>query len=242
MNAFDYDMISRYVDGEMTAEELKDFEQQLQQNSELKKEVELYKEVNDVLKQKLHPAADEMALRETLEEMRNEYFKPKAKIISFKKVTMWVVSAAAVLLLFVFIWSPWKQDLYKQFASIEMAPVAERGNAADSLLKKATVDFNDKKFNEAIPSFETILKNDTANSYVHYYYAIALLQNDQVNKSRYELIQLYNGNSLFKYDAAFYMALSYVKVKDNVKAKEWLDKIPAGTDVYDKAQKLEKKF
>jgi hypothetical protein len=244
MSAYDYDMISRYVDGEMSSEELQNFEEQLQQDEELKKEVELYKEVNDVLKEKLHPSNEELNLRNSLDDLREKYFseKPKAKIISFKRVTMYVAAAAAILLIFVFIWSPWKQNLFDKYASTEMSSSAERGGDTDSLIRKATVDFNDKKFTEAIPIFEEILKTDSADSYTHFYYAIALLQTDKIDQSRIELLNLYSGTSLFKYNAAFYMALSYLKENDKEHCKEWLNKIPADADVNGKAKELYSKL
>ena len=243
MSTYDYDMINRYIDGEMNAEELKAFEQQMQQNADLKKEVELFREVNETLKMKLHPDANELALRDTLEEMRDQYFQSKAKVVSFKRYR-WMAAAAVLLIAFVSItlWAPWKKDLYKQYAYIKMPGVEERGVPGDSLLRDITAKFNKEKYTEIISSFEIILKSDPQNSFLHYYYAIALLMDGQVEKSRTELSQLYNGSSTFKFDAAFYMALSYVKAKDKVKAKEWLDKIPVDAAIHEKAQALEKKL
>jgi anti-sigma factor RsiW len=55
MKEFDYDMINRYLDGEMNAEELETFEAAMLQDSDLKNEVELLKDVNTTLKIKLYP-------------------------------------------------------------------------------------------------------------------------------------------------------------------------------------------
>ena len=52
MNTYDNDMINRYIDGELTEEERKAFEEQVLQDETLKKELELYREVNGVLKRK----------------------------------------------------------------------------------------------------------------------------------------------------------------------------------------------
>ncbi len=251
MNTFDYDMISRYLDGEMNGEELKNFEALLQQDNDLQKEVALVKELNETLQMKLHPDENELALADTMKEMRGEYFsgdtaaeQSTAKIIPIKR-SRWMMAAAAVFIAVVMltIWSPWKKDsLYQHYASIEMPGVAERGVPSDSLLKLATDRFNEKKFTDALPAFETILKGDPQNSYVHYYYAIALLQSGQTERSRNELIQLVNGTSVFRYDAGFYVALSYLKEKDNANCAVWLNNIPADAGVYNKAQELLKKL
>jgi hypothetical protein len=243
MSAFDHDTISRYLDGEMNAEEQKAFEEQMQQDADLKKEVELFKEVNETLKMKLHPDESESALRNTLEEMRDQYFQSKTKVVSFNRFR-WMAVAASILIAVVSltIWAPWKKDLYKQYAYIKMPGVEERGAPGDSLLKQVADDFNKKKYAETVRSFEIVLKNDPQNSFLHYYYAIALQLNGEIEKSRSEFLPLYNGSSSFKYGAAFYMALSYLKEKDKTTCKEWLDKIPADADMYGKAQELLKKL
>ena len=247
MKDIDHDMINRYLDGEMSADEVKAFEVQMQQDTDLQQEVELMKDVNETLKIKLHPGENELALRNTLGEMRSEYFSlgsQQAKIIPFRR-RRWVTAAAAILIMAVMltIWSPWnKEDLYKQYASIQMPGIAERGSTTDSLMRGAIENFNNKKFAEAIPSFEEALKDDPQNTFVQYYYGIALLQNRETGRSRINFIQLYNGVSLFRYDAAFYMALSYLNEKDRTNCKEWLNKIPADAAVYSKAQELLKKL
>lgn len=247
MKEFDYDMITRYLDGEMNEEERKAFEAAMQQDGDLQSEVELLKDVNATLKIKLHPDENETKLRSSLKGMKAEFFESRAgqaKIVSINR-RRWISAVAAVFVmaLLLTVWQPWKkEDLYNKYADIQMPAITERGAAADSLLKQAVKNFNDKKFAEAIPGFETVLKDSAKNSFVQYYYGIALLQNGNIEKARIQLNSLYNGVSLFKYDAAFYMALSYLKEKDKAGCKEWLNKIPAETESYSRAQELLKKL
>jgi len=247
MKEFDHDMINQYLDGEMNAEELNAFETAMQQDADLKNEVELLRDVNATLKIKLHPDENEMALRSSLKEMNAEFFAGKteqAKIIPLtRRRWMTAVAAVFVLALLLTVWQPWKkEDLYQQYAAIQMPGTTERGAAADSLLKLAIENFNNKKFAEAIPSFEAALKDSVQNAFVQYYYGIALLQNGDIERSRAQLTSLYNGTSLFKYDAAFYMALSYLKEKNKPACKDWLNKIPADAGRYSKAEELLKKL
>ena len=247
MKEFDYDMITRYLDGVMNAEEMKVFEEQMQQDAELQNEVALIKDVNATLKIKLHPGENELSLRNSLQDLRGEFFSTKteqAKIIPLGR-RRWIAAAAAVFVmaLLLTVWQPWKkEDLYQQYAAIQMPGIAERGAAADSLLKQAVENFNNKKFADAIPDFEAVLRDSAENIFFQYFYAIALLQNNQTEKSRTELTALYNGVSLFKYDAAFYMALSYLKEKNKPGCNEWLNKIPADAGPYSNAQELLKKL
>jgi tetratricopeptide (TPR) repeat protein len=123
-----------------------------------------------------------------------------------------------------------------------MPAIAERGATTDSLLKSAVTNFNNKKFAEAIPAFETILKDSSQNAFVQYYYGIALLQNNNIEKARIQLTALYYGGSIFKNDAAFYIALSYLKEKNIVVCKDWLNKIPTDNATWFKAKELLKKL
>jgi hypothetical protein len=247
MKEFDYDMINRYLDGEMNADELKAFEELMLQDAELKNEVDLLKDVNNTLKMKLHPGENETALRSSLKEMNAEFFSTKteqAKVIPLHR-KKWMIAVAAVFImgLVLTVWQPWEQeDLYKQYAAIQMPGIAQRGSASDSLLKTAVENFNNKEFAKAIPAFETVLKDSAQNSFVQYYYAIALLENGDTERSRTQLTELYNGSSAFKYDAAFFMALSYLKEKNKAACKDWLNKIPADAGPYSKAQELLKKL
>ena len=56
------------------------------------------------------------------------------------------------------------------------------------------------------------------------------------------MLELYNDNSTFKYEAAFYMALSYLKEKNENKTREWLNKIPVDAAVHQKVKSLEKNY
>ena len=243
MNEMDNDMITRYLDGEMENEQLRAFEEQLLKDPELQKKLELTREVNETLKIKLHPDQNELAYRNTLAGLREEYFKPKTKIVSITRFR-WATALAAVFIaaIVLTIWSPWKKSLFQQYAVIQMPGIAERSASNDSVLMLAAQYFNDKDFNSAIPIFETMLKKDPENTFVRYYYAIALLENGQADQSKMELTTLYNGNSLFRYEAAFYIAMSYLKENDKTRCKEWLDKIPADAASYVKAQELLKKL
>lgn len=243
MKEFDYDMINRYLDGEMNAEELKAFEAAMLQDADLKNEVELLRDVHATLKIKLHPGEHETSLRNSLKEMNAEFFSARseqAKVIPLnRRKWMTAIAAVFVLTLLLTVWQPWKkEDLYLQYADVQMPGIAKRGVASDSLIQSAVENFNNKKFAEAIPDFETILKDSAGNSFVQYYYAIALMQNDNIEKARAQFSELYNGSSIFKFDAAFYMALSYLKENNKSACKEWLNKIPVGNAAWNKAREL----
>jgi tetratricopeptide (TPR) repeat protein len=240
MSAFDYDTIIRYVEDEMQVDERQEFEQALQTDEGLKKEVELCRETLDNLRSNFYPDESELALRTTLARIQPGYFKSRTKIISLpvKRMRWRYISAAAAVILALFIWRPWKEDLYQQFVSTRMVSVAERGTTSDSLLTQATLKFNTGNFAAALPDFEDMLRREPTNAYAQFYFAVALLQDNQTTKARGRLLDLYNSSSPFRYDAAFYLALSYVKENDRAKAGQWLQKISPDASVYPKSKTL----
>ena len=149
-----------------------------------------------------------------------------------------IAAAAAILIAVVFIWQPWKQDLVKDFAETTMVAPAERGGTIDNLLQQAVDAFNNKDFTTAVSLLQQVTKQDTTNSYAEFYYGVALLQTDLLYDARNIFNKLYAGQSAFKYDAAFYQALGYLKEKNKAACIEWLQKIPADANNFNKAQKL----
>lgn len=235
-------LASRYADGEMDSQEQNNFELLLQADAELRGYVEQYQQATIALK--AHFATDENLdkLKQTLGNLNNQYFKPEAKVVSFKTYTRWISGVAAVLIIGLLVFNPWRRSLYDQYSTATTMSVTERSAGPQTDLEKAAAYYNKKDFTRA----ETLLAKkyaaDSKNSLVAYYYAITLIQDKQENKARGILQTLYNGESAFKYDAAYYMALSYVKQKDNARAKKWLNLVPAGTSNYTKAKELEAKL
>lgn len=237
---------SRYADGEMNAQEQQTFETLMQQDDELRIYVDQYHEVQNVLKTQFAPDAQRNNLQQTLTGLSNTYFKeeekPEAKVVSFRSYAKWISGVAAVLIIGLLLFNPWRGDLYKQYNTATTMSVSERGAGPETDLEKAAAFYNNKQFDKAEPLLASICKTDTANSLAKFYYAVTLIENKKESASRPILEQLYHGQSAFKYNAAYYMALSYIKVKDKNNCRQWLELVPQGTSNYNKAQELLKKL
>lgn len=235
-------LASRYADGEMDKQEQQEFELLLNTDAQLRDYVVQYKQAALALKN--HFAADEGLdnLKQTLGQLNNTYFKPEAKIVSFKAYTRWVSGVAAVLIIGLFIFNPWRKSLYDQYSTATTMSVTERGEGPQTNLEKAADLYNKKAFTEAEPMLAKAYATDPKNSLAAYYYSITLIQDKKEAQGRAILQQLYKGESAFKYDAAYNIALSYVKQKDNANARKWLKNVPPGTSNYNKAKELEGKL
>jgi thioredoxin-like negative regulator of GroEL len=112
----------------------------------------------------------------------------------------------------------------------------------DEQLMNGVTAFNEKDYTSAAKILAQVRQKDTTNSFVSFYYGVSLLQTNRIAEARTIFNQLYAGQSAFKFEAAFYQALTFLKEDNKALCKEWLQKIPADALNYSKAQELLKKL
>lgn len=237
MSRFNIKDIIRFLDGEMEEQEREIFQQELDTNEELKTELKLYTEVSSTLKLNLNPDKKDIAFKDNLKHYTGEYFntkKQKTKIFVIQKY--WY--AAAILIVALMVWAPWNKNIYQQYAVTEMVSVAERGDNDQQLLSEATDEFNKRDFVKAKEKLKILVAQKPNDDMLKFYYGVSLLETNEIELARENFNEVYNGESIFKFDAAFYNALSYLKQNDKRAAKEWLNKVDKDADVYEKAQEL----
>lgn len=233
---------AQYVEGDLDEAERLEFENLLTHDEELKQYLADYYDIHSSLQMELADDNGRNALVETLQGLNKEHFAAsQPKVVKLSSYLRWVSGVAAVLVLGMLIWAPWKGDLYEQFNTAPQMNVAERG-AEVSDLDKAAILFNDKRYNEAKPALAKLNTADPANAMVAYYYGVSLIETNEVAKGRLMLEELFKGQSVYKYDAAYAMAMSYLKEDKKADTKFWLEKIPDGAVQYEKAQSLLKKL
>ena len=237
--------IARYAEGDMTAEERSAFEATLASDATLQQQLALYREAHGSLQQHFSTGGQREQLQNTLHNLRGEFFNgtsQPAKAVSMKR---WLrggaVAVAAVLIAVVFVWQFMQPDLFKKYSTITMA-AAERGEQEDELLMNGVTAFNNKDYTSAANILARVRQKDTTNSFVSFYYGVSLLQTNRIPEARTIFNQLYTGQSAFKFEAAFYQALTFLMEDDKDLCKEWLQKIPADALNYNKAQELLKKL
>lgn len=207
-------------------------------------EEEVNKEIYANLKYRLAPDEQDRAFDSTIRGLNKAYFEKaqSAKVVPLKMYLKWATGIAAVMLIGLFIWAPWNSSLYEDYAISKNLSVTERGQAGADVLRQAAEQYNHKNYAAAKALFAEAHAATPEDAMVGYYYAITLVETAEEDKGRKILEGLFEGASVFKYDAAFYMALSYVKQDKKTDALEWLDKIPTGTSHYDAAQELMRKL
>lgn len=247
--------VARYLEGDMEVQEKESFEAQLQSDKELQSLIAAYQNIHQTLKMKIAPATEDRQVEATLAALNKQYFEEGAvtestgkenktevvKVLSLNQYLKWL-SLAAVLIIGLFVWAPWSADLYEKYAISKKMSVAERGAGQAEVLEKAASLYNNGDYAGARKLLEKGYQAKPEHSITAYYYGITLIETGSYDEARTVLTKLYNGESVFKFDAAYYIGLSYVKQKNHQQALEWLIKIPQGTSHYANARELTQKL
>ena len=229
--------VARYVEGDMEAGELQAFEALIRENTELQGLLAEYKEVHQTLKMKIAPDAQDKAVESRLLELNGEYFRKEGKTMALNGYLKWI-SIAAVLVIGLLVWAPWSGGLYEKYTISREMSVAERGVGAEQKIEDAAALYNTGDFSGAARILGPVYQSNPERAMVAYYYGISLIEENKEQEARKVLLKLYEGTSVFKYDALYNIGLSYVKEKNAKEALVWLTKIPAGDNNYEQAKEL----
>jgi tetratricopeptide (TPR) repeat protein len=180
-------------------------------------------------------------LEEMIADQREKWFHTKdhganTKVGMYVVITA-IISAGLAGLLFL---SPWHKDVYRQFSGTEMIHHNHVNAETDTalLIHKAAIAFNKGHYDKAIVILNQVLQKDSTQPTARYYRGVSLIDEHQPEAARKDLMFVYEGSSSYKYDAAFYIALSYLRERDKQQCMEWLMKIPANAPNYWKVERL----
>jgi predicted Zn-dependent protease len=241
MHSYTEEEIALYVNGDMPQTDQQQFEQVLQRDKILQENVLQYRQVLATLRTKLAPDAQDQALKQTLHSLNEEHFgHAEDKIRPVGVYIKWACAAAAVaIILIINLFHPWRQnDLYTEYSTLQMVTAAERGDHTDTLLQQAATAFNSQQYGLAQKDLEAAYKLEPDNALIQFYYAVSLVETGDHHTGQPLLEHVYAGNSVFKYDAAYFLALSYLKINNKDACRQWLQKVPSEANRYAQAQSL----
>ncbi|ASZ11127.1 tetratricopeptide repeat protein [Chitinophaga pendula] len=230
-------MVMDYIQ-RMSEEEKAAFEAKLPSQPPLQLALKSYREATQWLKLVLTPDHTLKELVHTLADQRQQWFPTKDRQESQAQLYVIGIAIIAAILATLLYISPWRKDVYRQFAPTEMVHDTIGQDDTGQIMHAASTHFNKRRFNQAIGLLTQAIRRDTMNMYARYYRGICLLENDQFNAARQDLQRVYGSKSTYRYDAAFYLGLSYLKNNDKQRCLEWLYKIPESAPNYVKATKL----
>ncbi len=244
--------IDRFLLGEMDAQEEKDFIEKMNQDENLKNEVELTASIigatREIGKQKDIAAID--VLKNSSPDKVTALFEKKKQKKSTKWL-YWTVSSAAVVLFAILIGSNYYQNNFNQqtylayYQPLEDDTGIHRGSDSTSDNDLVAIDnglkqYHEKNYSDALQTFSQV-----SNHYqysVTVYRAVCMLEIGQTKEAISILenaIKSYGEGWEYYQDARWYLALAYLKNNDRKKTINLLNEIIDENKVYaEKAYEL----
>ena len=232
--------IDRYLHRELTAEELTAFELEMENNSDLVAEVNLFQNIDAAIQE-----SDVMALRARLDAINADIIGEKRKENSFitriPRKRLAAVSVAASLILLLGINGILRNNvsttdgLYGKYYTTYPATGISRASGAglDNEISKALLQFNEKNYAESLILFRAILDQDADNPVGNFYSGMAYQETGQYEKAiaSYQHV-IKTGNNLFVNQAEWYSGLCYLQNDDRKNAIRQFKKIADSKNFY----------
>ncbi len=234
---YSYNDIDAYLNGELQAEELQQFEQELRSNTQLQEQVNSYRLLNSTVGK--HQLAEQTIpeLKQLLEPLTQQYFKQqKAKIFTLKRSMYMLAAAASVVLILLLALPGVSPDGY----TVDNMPGAiVRGKEEEKA--KAAQLFNNEQYAEAVQAFQQLKASGPADAAVDFYLAVSLLKTKQYTAALSLFEPLANGTSVYAEDAHFFAALSAYHLQQHEKAKQYAEQVKEGSRYWKNAKAILKK-
>lgn len=260
-------LVQKYLDKEMSKEEITAFEEELKVNPDLYEELLFHKEVDNAIKELI----EENMFLKNLEKAHSSYLKTMAKggktnIFNRKfafmpkenrpktKSIVWYAAAAAVTILIIgtgifFALQSGNNSpdrLYAEYKiPYEVSGIQRSGkNNGEDLYLTALALFEQKDYNASIANFDKLIAQGNAKSSVYYYKGLALLETDNAKEAVKNLQKTAaDSQSELQQEAEWFLGLAYLKAGDVQNAKKQFTHIEEHYPYYkEKAGEILKKL
>jgi TolA-binding protein len=232
------DKIQDYIEGQLEGEELLEFEQHMNQDTGFRNLVNLQSEVHEIINRRL--SSNEEDLRETLFHAKTEMRGiNQQSTFGRLKPFITIASAACVLLFGYLFFFNTNNSLYELPA---MQSEIVRGRESNNQYEEAVKLYNEKSYTQSREILNALITLEPEVVQYQYYAALTYLGEENWTESKEKLTPIAEGQSIFKDEANYYLAVSLEKLDNKAEAIAILKNIPTQGKVAEKAKKLLKKL
>jgi tetratricopeptide (TPR) repeat protein len=227
--------IDTYFNGEQSAEETKEFEKKITDDSFFAEEVAFYLSARQVVKeqQEQTPEAKNERFRELYAKYKlgNDSTSPKKDTV-MRRLSPYM-AAAAIITAVVFGVITWPKPsspgkLADKYIKEHFETLSVNMSSMEDSIQKGKHLFNDGKLKEALLQFESIIQNDTSSFEAKKYAGIVSLRLKEYDKAITYFLQLENYTTLYANPGKFYHSLTLIKRNlpgDKQEAKKLLEQL-----------------
>jgi tetratricopeptide (TPR) repeat protein len=237
MNEMNFDRIEDFLDGDLTENQLKEFEKDLLNDSDLQMELDLQREVNEAILEE-----DVMDLRNKLEAIETPPSPIQKQKMKF--LTKWNLAAASLALLIglgslLYIVgessSYSKNKIYSNYYKPYNVVLNTRSSDVmiDDLLVTALKSYEIKDYRTALTLLEKILAKDSTNITGNFYSGISNIEINEYSKANHNFTEvLKHKNNLFIEQSEWYLGFCYLMTNEKEKALKQFHTIAQGNSFY----------
>jgi tetratricopeptide (TPR) repeat protein len=236
--------ILKYLDGELSMEEKKQFEALIGKDPRLAADADFIKEINEAILDD-----DVSALREKLREildpegMQKPVSTPRTLIlrIAVAASVIMLVSLAAGYLIF----RDSSTRLFAEYYQPYQTFIRTRSHEAsrDDFMK-ACLFYQEGKYQESFEIFKTFLDKEPQDPAGHFYLGLCALELQQFDLAIREFTRTEQGiETPYSLHAQWYLALAYLETKQFKEARKYLDILTSEKNIYTaEARKIKRKL
>ena len=220
------ELLENYFSRKLTAEELKDFNNLIENDAEFREDYDFQLNLKKAIKNK-----ERSKLKQKLEGYEISINKKENKgSFNWSQLSI----AASIVLIIGIGWIGLKSsfgvnydDYYNQYPNTVVN--ITRGDSSQTLERKAFVAYESGDLVSAIKYFNELKSNEDFD-YLNFYLAQSYLKQNNLNEAEKYFKQNIAEGKIFIDESHWYLALTYLKNKDKINAKKHLEKLIADSD------------
>lgn len=222
--------IEAFINGQMTEEELVSFKLAMEQNEELREQVDLQRDVERVLADR-----ESLELKKQLMDIAKEIpEEPKMGVSRY----LYLSIAATIVLFIAFVFvlrnnTKTESELFQEYYTQYPATSTLRGETVETTFEQAMKLYDGGMYLQAIDAFQSEFAKDTANHLILIYLGNCYLKTQKWNNAE-KTLQNIPGDSRYIYDAYWFRALSNLREKQYEPAKDLLQQLITANSIYKK--------
>ncbi len=245
-----YARIEDYLDDLLSPADRAAFEAEISANPELAADVEQVRQARERLARQWTQQADNTALTKTLQAIGQQHFSSTATPAPALTATRsaspgrWWLAAAAVAAAALIVWLAWPKPelptrLYAEYRRFPEAGFTLKGseNAAQSLQSAANF-FNQKNYAAALDAFQQYFSTGPDNPEARLFAGLCQLELGKTGEAESTFATLRGSSNAWADEAAWYLALTYLRSKNLEQCAAALRYIQPGQPHADEAGRL----
>jgi len=227
----------KYVEGDLDEREFKAFEEALRYDSELQDYLSSYREINRNVGQHLKEVLSFSKFRNVKTKTEND--EPYvAEKITYGLDYLWFIGWALAFVIALMVWKPWKTNLYDQFGYDNKIIASSLVKTSYQDFEKAAQFLEKKDYYQAKQIVSKTFTQNPDDFKLASSYAMILIADNCLETGREILYPFAEESSIYKQDAAYMLALSFLKAGDSENCKRWLKKITVDSTNYQQSVEL----